>query len=32
MAFNPHIATVISNAVGPDKISEYIMGIAAKVG
>jgi len=32
LAFNSNIATVINNAVGPDKISDYILGIATKIG
>ena len=32
MAFNTNVFEVIGNAVGPDKITDYILGIASKIG
>jgi hypothetical protein len=32
LAFNTSIASVVKNGIGPDKISDYILGIAAKIG
>ena len=32
MAFNTNVFEVIGNGIGPDKITDYILGIASKIG
>ncbi|GMO69010.1 MAG: hypothetical protein Nk1A_7790 [Endomicrobiia bacterium] len=32
LAFNTSIASVVGNGVGPKKITDYILGLTAKIG
>lgn len=32
LSFNTSIASVVGNGVGPDKVTDYILGVASKIG